>query len=145
MWRNYHKTKWLHGDIHGNFIATALWANLWYCPNIHHTLGFKTWRHKYLTNQTSRCEFWSEYGRHGRELKMELSMKHISKIDSFENVQALVKQDLRELGIKVPKGKKLKRQGCLKNQVCRPMYFPLFDIIINGRIMLLKEVICIFY
>lgn len=76
---------------------------------------------------------------------MELSMKHISKIDSFENVQALVKQDLRELGIKVPKGKKLKRQGCLKNQVCRPIYFPLFDIIINGRMMLLKEVICIFY
>lgn len=73
---------------------------------------------------------------------MELSMKHISNIDSFENVQALVKQDLRELGIKVPKGKKLKRQGCFKNQVCRPIYFPLFDIytciIINGRIMLLK-------
>lgn len=73
---------------------------------------------------------------------MELSMKHISNIDSFENVQALVKQDLRELGIKVPKGKKLKRQGCLKNQVCRRIYFPLFDIytciIINGRIMLLK-------
>lgn len=73
---------------------------------------------------------------------MELSMKHISNIDSFENVQALVKQDLRELGIKVPKGKKLKRQGCLKNQVCRPIYFPLFDIytciIIDGRIMLLK-------
>lgn len=73
---------------------------------------------------------------------MELSMKHISNIDSFENVQALVKQDLRELGIKVPKGKKLKRQGCLKNQVCRRIYFPLFDIytciIINGPIMLLK-------
>ncbi|XP_061172626.1 rho GTPase-activating protein 11A-like [Saccostrea echinata] len=47
---------------------------------------------------------------------MEISMKLISQIDSFENVQALVKQDLRELGIKVPKGKKLKRQGCLKNQ-----------------------------
>lgn len=29
-------------------------------------LGFKNWRHRYLTNQTSRCEFWSEYGRHGR-------------------------------------------------------------------------------
>lgn len=46
-----------------------------------------------------------------------MEMKHLSQLDSFGNVQALVKQDLRELGIKVPKGKKLKRQGCLKTQV----------------------------
>ena len=69
---------------------------------------------------------------------MELSMKHISKIDSFENVQALVKQDLRELGIKVPKGKKLKRQGCLKNQVCK---FKLFVFVDSYCIWLYKVLI----
>lgn len=41
-------------------------------------------------------------------------MKHISCIEKIDNLRALVKQDLREIGIKVPKPKKLKKQQCTK-------------------------------
>jgi len=37
-------------------------------------------------------------------------MRHISCIDNFDNLKALVRQDLRELGVKVPKNKKSKKQ-----------------------------------
>ncbi|XP_033733741.1 uncharacterized protein LOC117322904 isoform X2 [Pecten maximus] len=36
-------------------------------------------------------------------------MKHLTYIDNTDNLRALVRQDLRELGIKVPKGKKSKK------------------------------------
>ena len=43
-------------------------------------------------------------------------MKHISCIEKVDNLRALIKQDLRELGIKVPKRKKQKKQQYQKNQ-----------------------------
>ncbi|OWF55189.1 uncharacterized protein LOC110463103 isoform X2 [Mizuhopecten yessoensis] len=36
-------------------------------------------------------------------------MKHLTFIDNTDNLRALIRQDLRELGIKVPKGKKSKK------------------------------------
>ncbi|XP_060077126.1 uncharacterized protein LOC132556708 [Ylistrum balloti] len=36
-------------------------------------------------------------------------MKHLTYIDNTDNLRALIRQDLRELGIKVPKGKKSKK------------------------------------
>ncbi|XP_052105522.1 uncharacterized protein LOC127738356 [Mytilus californianus] len=38
-------------------------------------------------------------------------MRHINCIENIDNLRALIKQDLRELGIKLPKGKKLKKQS----------------------------------
>ncbi|XP_045176312.2 uncharacterized protein LOC123536882 [Mercenaria mercenaria] len=38
-------------------------------------------------------------------------MKHISCVDNFCNLQALIRHELRELGVKVPKAKKSKRGG----------------------------------
>ncbi|XP_060585598.1 rho GTPase-activating protein gacU-like isoform X2 [Ruditapes philippinarum] len=43
-------------------------------------------------------------------------MKHISCVDNLCNLQALIRHELRELGVKVPKAKKLKRGGGQKNQ-----------------------------
>ncbi|KAL4237260.1 Rho GTPase-activating protein 6 [Mactra antiquata] len=45
-------------------------------------------------------------------------MKHISSIESIGNLQALVRLELRELGIKVPKVKKPKRGGPKVQQDC---------------------------
>jgi len=44
-------------------------------------------------------------------------MKHITQIDCVANLQALVRLELRELGIKVPKAKKTKRGASKQNQV----------------------------
>lgn len=44
-------------------------------------------------------------------------MKHISHVDNVANLQALIKYELRELGIKVPKPKKTKRGTSKQNQV----------------------------
>ncbi|KAK3093419.1 hypothetical protein FSP39_015445 [Pinctada imbricata] len=38
-------------------------------------------------------------------------MKHIEGLENIENLRALVRQDLRELGVKLPKTKKSKRQS----------------------------------
>jgi hypothetical protein len=43
-------------------------------------------------------------------------MKHISCVDNLCNLQALIRHELRELGVKVPKAKKLKRGGGQKSQ-----------------------------
>lgn len=43
-------------------------------------------------------------------------MRHITCVENIDNLRALVKQDLRELGIKVPKVKKSKKQGSAKAQ-----------------------------
>jgi hypothetical protein len=44
-------------------------------------------------------------------------MRHISCVEKIDNLRALIKQDLREFGIKIPKGKKLKKQAqYTKNQ-----------------------------
>lgn len=44
-------------------------------------------------------------------------MKHISHIDNVGNLQALIRQELRDLGVKVPKPKKTKRGAAKQNQV----------------------------
>ena len=44
-------------------------------------------------------------------------MKHVSQIDRLDNLQALVRHELRELGVKVPKPKKAKRAASKLNQV----------------------------
>ncbi|XP_052769615.1 uncharacterized protein LOC128209571 isoform X2 [Mya arenaria] len=43
-------------------------------------------------------------------------MKHISLIDNKDNLQALIRHELRELGVKVPKPKKAKRAASKLNQ-----------------------------
>ena len=44
-------------------------------------------------------------------------MKHINSVDNVENLRALVRHDLRDLGIKVPKPKKAKRAAARCQQV----------------------------
>ena len=44
-------------------------------------------------------------------------MKQLSCIDHIDNLRALIRHDLRELGIKVPKPKKSKRGGPKVQQV----------------------------
>lgn len=44
-------------------------------------------------------------------------MKHISAVDNVANLRALVRHELREIGIKVPKPKKSKRAANKINQV----------------------------
>ena len=44
-------------------------------------------------------------------------MKHINNVDNVDNLRALVRHDLRELGIKVPKPKKAKRAAARSQQV----------------------------
>ena len=50
---------------------------------------------------------------------LNVEMKHISCIDNVENLRALIRSELRDLGIKVPKHKKNKR-GADKNQQVNP-------------------------
>ncbi|WAR20522.1 RHGBA-like protein [Mya arenaria] len=48
--------------------------------------------------------------------KCDVAMKHISLIDNKDNLQALIRHELRELGVKVPKPKKAKRAASKLNQ-----------------------------
>ena len=44
-------------------------------------------------------------------------MKHIDSIENKDHLQALVRQDLREIGVKIPKAKRGKGKQNVKNQV----------------------------
>ncbi|KAJ8308536.1 hypothetical protein KUTeg_013410 [Tegillarca granosa] len=69
-----------------------------------------------LANQKTGASFEDGNGRQWMEVEIITNMRHITCVENIDNLRALVKQDLRELGIKVPKVKKSKKQGSSKAQ-----------------------------